>query len=407
VKYSKQQLLLFVTTKSSKNVEQCLRVRFAGVAGLGSDDFRGAEHNRAHGLPHPDPHAVANPVPESSGWPSIHFSERLSRDFCGSHRSFYFTKPQKAAVFLACLISRRATWSARTSTQGPGELLSPVAFVRRRRTESQFFARKPLWEPIPHQRGSDWVRGHQRRGTQISLNSRKSIYISNSLQILNIADAYSHERFDNSVDEGTNFKHKSILCMPIKNSSGQIIGVIQVRKYFNVPIKSSSYTRVLLTLQLVNKFDDLAFTRNDENFVEAFAIFCGMGIHNTHMWGGIPQRARVKLLHVIDFCRYENAVVAMAKQSVTLEVLSYHASASLDEALRLKVSYFSIAGIFSTSVMCLILAELPRTFIKKVATAWFYVWWYFHVGRWYTEGKTQFFSSSMEDTRGRLRSYFT
>lgn len=59
------------------------------------------------------------------------------------------------------------------------------------------------------------------------------------------------------------------------------------------------------------------FTRNDENFVEAFAIFCGMGIHNTHM--------------------YEKAIVAMAKQSVTLEVLSYHASATVDDAGRLKV----------------------------------------------------------------------
>lgn len=35
--------------------------------------------------------------------------------------------------------------------------------------------------------------------------------------------------------------------------------------------------------------------------------------------------------------RYEKAVIAMAKQSVTLEVLSYHASASLEDAQRLKV----------------------------------------------------------------------
>lgn len=43
-----------------------------------------------------------------------------------------------------------------------------------------------------------------------------------------------------------------------------------------------------------------------------------MGIHNTHM--------------------YEKAIVAMAKQSVTLEVLSYHASASTDDAVRLRVN---------------------------------------------------------------------
>lgn len=45
-----------------------------------------------------------------------------------------------------------------------------------------------------------------------------------------------------------------------------------------------------------------------------------MGIHNTHM--------------------YEKAVVAMAKQSVTLEVLSYHASATIDEAQRLRVNIY-------------------------------------------------------------------
>lgn len=113
---------------------------------------------------------------------------------------------------------------------------------------------------------------------------------------MNIQNAYEDQRFDPSVDEGTCFQHKGILCMPIKNSSGQIIGVIQ----------------------LVNKFNDMPFTKNDENFVEAFAIFCGMGIHNTHM--------------------YERAVVAIAKQSVTLEVLSYHATATCDDAQRLRVS---------------------------------------------------------------------
>lgn len=59
------------------------------------------------------------------------------------------------------------------------------------------------------------------------------------------------------------------------------------------------------------------FTKNDENFVEAFAIFCGMGIYNTNC--------------------YEKAIVAIAKSAVTLEVLSYHASASMDDAIRLRV----------------------------------------------------------------------
>lgn len=43
-----------------------------------------------------------------------------------------------------------------------------------------------------------------------------------------------------------------------------------------------------------------AFNRNDEQFLEAFAIFCGLGIQNTQM--------------------YETVERAMAKQEVTLEV---------------------------------------------------------------------------------------
>ncbi|XP_014270796.1 dual 3',5'-cyclic-AMP and -GMP phosphodiesterase 11 isoform X2 [Halyomorpha halys] len=113
-------------------------------------------------------------------------------------------------------------------------------------------------------------------------------------ETINIDEAYEDSRFDKGVDEGTGFRHKTILCMPIKNSLGDIIGVIQ----------------------LINKFDDLPFSKNDENFVEAFAIFCGMGIHNTHM--------------------YEKAVIAMAKQTVTLDVLSYHATATLDDAYKLR-----------------------------------------------------------------------
>lgn len=54
-----------------------------------------------------------------------------------------------------------------------------------------------------------------------------------SFQTVSIPNAYEDNRFDKSVDDGTNFKHKSILCMAIKNSLGQIIGVIQLINKFN------------------------------------------------------------------------------------------------------------------------------------------------------------------------------
>ena len=39
----------------------------------------------------------------------------------------------------------------------------------------------------------------------------------------------------------------------------------------------------------------------------------------------------------LSFPRYEKAIVAMAKQRVTLEVLSYHATAPAEDANKLKV----------------------------------------------------------------------
>ncbi|CAG7733848.1 unnamed protein product [Allacma fusca] len=119
-------------------------------------------------------------------------------------------------------------------------------------------------------------------------------YAATTGETVNVANVYEDSRFDPSVDRNIDFRHKSILCMPIKNANGQIIGVIQ----------------------LINKLDGLPFSQSDENFVEAFSIFCGMGIHNTRM--------------------YEKAVMAMAKQRVTLEVLSYHATAPLEEAIHLR-----------------------------------------------------------------------
>lgn len=50
---------------------------------------------------------------------------------------------------------------------------------------------------------------------------------------MTIANTYEDHRFDQSVDDGAAFKHKTILCMAIKNSLGQIIGVIQLINKFD------------------------------------------------------------------------------------------------------------------------------------------------------------------------------
>ncbi|XP_074849487.1 cGMP-specific 3',5'-cyclic phosphodiesterase isoform X3 [Carettochelys insculpta] len=136
------------------------------------------------------------------------------------------------------------------------------------------------------------------------INYMYAQYVKNTMEPLNIPDVCKDRRFPwtNENAENVNQHVKSLLCTPIKNGKkNKVIGVCQ----------------------LVNKMEEnlgkiKAFNRNDEQFLEAFVIFCGLGIQNTQMYEAVER--------------------AMAKQMVTLEVLSYHASATEDETRELQVT---------------------------------------------------------------------
>ncbi|XP_012288226.1 cGMP-specific 3',5'-cyclic phosphodiesterase [Orussus abietinus] len=116
-------------------------------------------------------------------------------------------------------------------------------------------------------------------------------YVATTGQILNIGDVAAWLKKD--LVETGNELIRSILCMPIVNGQRTVIGVAQ----------------------LINKDNGTSFTDPDVTIFEAFAIFCGLGIHNTQM--------------------YESACKLMAKQKVALECLSYHATASNEDTIKL------------------------------------------------------------------------
>ncbi|XP_030573302.1 cGMP-specific 3',5'-cyclic phosphodiesterase isoform X1 [Drosophila novamexicana] len=119
-------------------------------------------------------------------------------------------------------------------------------------------------------------------------------FVATTGQTVNICDVHDWVREHNQIRaEGEIDSTHAILCMPIVNAQKTVIGVAQ----------------------LINKASGLPFTESDASIFEAFAIFCGLGIHNTQM--------------------YENACKLMAKQKVALECLSYHATAGQDQTEKL------------------------------------------------------------------------
>ncbi|XP_061580441.1 dual 3',5'-cyclic-AMP and -GMP phosphodiesterase 11A [Cololabis saira] len=126
-------------------------------------------------------------------------------------------------------------------------------------------------------------------------NSIAELVASTGLPV-NISDAYQDPRFDAEADQFSDFHIRSVLCVPIWNCNHQIIGVAQV----------------------LNRLDGKPFDDADQRLFEAFVIFCGLGINNTIM--------------------YDQVKKSWAKQSVALDVLSYHATCSKTEVDKFKAA---------------------------------------------------------------------
>jgi adenylate cyclase len=87
---------------------------------------------------------------------------------------------------------------------------------------------------------------------------------------VNIPDAYRDPRFNPDVDKKTGYRTHTILCMPMKNQKGKIIGVLQV----------------------LNKRPrgDGRFTARDEELLEAFASQAAIAVENALLNEEIRKR---------------------------------------------------------------------------------------------------------------------
>ncbi len=86
-------------------------------------------------------------------------------------------------------------------------------------------------------------------------------YVGSTGDTLNITDAYMDPRFNPDVDRKTGYRTRSILCMPMKNKDGIIIGVFQ----------------------LLNKRSGV-FTREDESVLAGLSVHAAIAIENARLY---------------------------------------------------------------------------------------------------------------------------
>ncbi|HWU40920.1 MAG TPA: ATP-binding protein [Candidatus Acidoferrum sp.] len=85
---------------------------------------------------------------------------------------------------------------------------------------------------VDRERGELWSR------VALGLQEKKEIrfkahlgisgHVATTGELLNIPEAYDDPRFNQEVDRQTGYRTKTILCMPVRNKEGRIVGVLQV-----------------------------------------------------------------------------------------------------------------------------------------------------------------------------------
>ncbi len=98
---------------------------------------------------------------------------------------------------------------------------------------------------------------------EIRFNSSLGLagHVATTGETVNIQEAYKDKRFNKEIDNQTGYVTKSILCMPIRNMSHQIVGVFQV----------------------LNKKDGY-FTEKDEDLLIAIGSSAGIALENAALF---------------------------------------------------------------------------------------------------------------------------
>src|SRR5579862_1523473 len=103
----------------------------------------------------------------------------------------------------------------------------------------------------------------------IKLRSGEGIagWVAQSGETVNIPDAYADPRFAKDVDQRSGFRTRSILCMPMPDHTGKIVGVIQVLNKRARP-----------------------FDADDEALLATVAAHAGISVENSKLYESVVQK---------------------------------------------------------------------------------------------------------------------
>ncbi len=126
-----------------------------------------------------------------------------------------------------------------------------------------------LMDAVEGELWSKVAEGESHREIRIPIGTGIAGWVAKNDQIVNIKDAYKDPRFNPVVDKCTGFRTHSVLCGPVKNLEGEIVGVIQA----------------------INKQGG-DFDKSDEELFKAFAYQTAISVENFYLYSKMSTNCR-------------------------------------------------------------------------------------------------------------------
>ncbi len=140
--------------------------------------------------------------------------------------------------------------------------------------------------------------GIKQKEIRIPINSgiAGEVALSSVPQIID--EPYSHPKFNKNVDAKTGFKTRNILCLPMKNLQGEVIGVFQILNK-----KSGN------------------FIKDDEIFLSAMAASTGIAIENSLLHEELKKQLQEVKTAYDELFIAQNQILKEAKFSTISELM--------------------------------------------------------------------------------------
>jgi hypothetical protein len=167
-------------------------------------------------------------------------------------------------------------------------------------------------------------------GKRIPMTHGFAGFVARTGQTVNVPDARKDERFDSATDSQTGFRTKSVLCCPILDSSGRVIGVIQALNKLTGRKSSEAHVSSPASLNGGREEDYAAqaFSDDDQELLEMLTQSAGVTLQNAQLLQAAVHaktttRALLRLVQQIvgegDFIKLDLLLRASCKQLLDCE----------------------------------------------------------------------------------------